>query len=376
MFGRLKSMLIKEFLQLLRDPRMRAIVFVAPVVQMLIVAFALTTDVTRIETALLDEDNTPASRELIADFEGGGHFVAARVLRSEAQIQPLLDRGKVRAALRIPAGFQNTLDSGKGAKVQLLFDGTKSNSASFILGYANQILGRFSERRRLRQEQREAPGGPPMGGVSIEPRAWHNPNLESRLYFVPGLIAVMLMMISLLLTSIAIVREKEIGTIEQVMVTPIRKMEFILGKTLPYLLIGYAIMTLMFIVAKVVFDIRVEGSWLLLYGMAGVYLVGNLGLALAISVSAATQQQALLTAFLILMPGVLLSGFMFPLQNMPPVALAIAAVNPMRWFLEIERAICLKGAGAAVLWPAMLAQAGLAAAFLAFAALRFRKTLS
>ncbi|MCX7050134.1 MAG: ABC transporter permease [Candidatus Sumerlaeota bacterium] len=376
MFGRLKQMLIKEFLQMLRDPRMKAIVFVVPVVQMLIIAFALTTDVTRIATALLDDDHTPSSRALIEEFVGSGYFIITKSLRSEAEIQALLDRSEVRAVLRFPRGFENRLLGGRTAHIQLLTDGTENNGAAAISGYATQIIGRFSQRQQ-RDAMVRAMGTPPaIAQIEMETRAWFNPNLESKHYYVPGLIAIMLMVISLLLTSIAIVREKEIGTIEQLMVTPISKIEFILGKTIPYLIIGYINMTLMFIVAKLIFGIHVQGSWLLLYAMAGVYVAGNLGLALAISVSAATQQQALLTAFFFLMPGILLSGFLFPLDNMPPLALAISAVDPMRWFIQILRGVTLRGVGIETLWRPMLAQGALAVAFLTFAALRFRKTIS
>jgi len=180
----------------------------------------------------------------------------------------------------------------------------------------------------------------------------------------------------MLLTSLAIVAEKEIGTIEQIMVTPIHRMEFILGKTIPYLITGYITLTMMLLLSLVIFDIRVTGSWFLLYAMAGVYIVGNLGLALTISVSAATRPQALLTAFFLLMPGVLLSGFMFPLDNMPTVVRYATVLNPMRWFLEILRGVTLKGSGVETLWPAMLAQTVLAVLFLTLAASRFHKTLA
>jgi ABC-2 type transport system permease protein len=210
--------------------------------------------------------------------------------------------------------------------------------------------------------------------VEILARSWFNPNLESRYYFVPGLIAVMLMTVSLLLTSLAIVREREVGTIEQLLVTPIRGVELVLGKTIPYLVTGYVIMTIMLGVMMVVFGIHVKGSFLLLYAMSGVFIVGNLGIAQVISTTAATQQQALLTAFLILMPGVLLSGFLFPVRNMPQAIQYVTYLDPLRWYLEILRGIVQKGSGAAILWPAIGWQTGLAALFLATAAMRFRKT--
>ena len=192
---------------------------------------------------------------------------------------------------------------------------------------------------------------------------------------MPALIAVMLLVVSMLLTSIAIVREKEIGTIEQMMVTPIRKLEFILGRTIPYLITGFIVMTAMFILAMMVFGITVKGSWPLLYLMTGVYLVGNVGLALLISVSAGTQQQALLTAFFIVMPAVLLSGFIFPIHNMPLPIQYATFLNPMRWYLEILRGVVLKGVGPGVLWPSMAGQVALAVLFIILASSRFKKTL-
>jgi len=207
-------------------------------------------------------------------------------------------------------------------------------------------------------------------------RAWFNPNQESRFYYVPSLIATMLFIFSLMLTSIGIVREKEIGTIEQVMVTPIRSLEFILGKTIPYMITGYISMTIMLCVAFVVFDVHVRGSLPFLYAVTGIYLVGNMGLALIISGSASTQQQALLTSFLVLMPSVMLSGFMFPLNNMPDPVRYATLFNPMRWYLEILRGIVMKDVGLTVLWPAITAQTGLSLTFLIVAAARFKKTLS
>ena len=214
----------------------------------------------------------------------------------------------------------------------------------------------------------------PGGHNGIVP--WFNANQESRYYFVPSLIAVMLFIFSLLLTSIGIVKEKEIGTIEQVMVTPIRKIEFILGKTIPYMITSYISMTIMLCVAFIVFNIHVKGNILLLYGLSGLYLLGNMGIALMISASASTQQQAMLTSFLILMPCVMLSGFMFPIANMPDLVQYATWLNPMRWYLDILRGIVMKGTGIIGLWPAIAAQSALAASFIVLAWARFSKTLS
>jgi ABC-2 type transport system permease protein len=375
MLQRLYRMLIKEFLQMLRDPRMRVVIFGIPVIQMTIMAFALTTDVTDIRLAVLDMDKTPASRELISAFTAGNYFRISAALTSQNEIVPLLDRSDVRAVLQIPAGFSKDVLTERTAAVQLITDGTDSNSTSIVLGYAGFIVTDYNDQKL---EERLGRKGITTKALQIETesRAWYNANQESKYYYVPSLIATMLYIFSLLLTSIGIVREKEIGTIEQVMVTPIRGIEFILGKTIPYMITGYISMSVMLVVAYLVFGVHVRGSLLLLYGLSGIYLAGNMGIALIISGSASTQQQALLTSFLILMPSVMLSGFMFPISNMPDPVQYATYLNPMRWYLEILRGIVMKDVGVAALWPAIVAQIVLSVTFLSIAIGRFRKTLS
>lgn len=374
MLQRLYCMLVKEFLQMLRDPRMRVVIFGVPVIQMTVMAFALTTDVSDINMAVLDMDRTPASRDFVQAFTASGYFRITRSLDSQGEIAPLLDRGGTRAVLQIPFGFSRSLLTEETARVQLITDGTDSNTTAIVQGYAGYILADYNDRRQQKRLDRK--GAMPPVQFETVARAWYNPNQESHFYYVPSLIATMLFIFSLLLTSIGIVREKEIGTIEQVMVTPIRGVEFILGKTIPYLLTGYISMTFMLLIAWLVFDVHVRGSLALLYGLTGIYLAGNLGIALIISGSAITQQQALLTSFLVLMPSVMLSGFMFPITNMPESIRYATVFNPMRWYLEILRGIVMKDAGIAALWPAIAAQASLTLSFLAIAVGRFKKTLS
>ena len=375
MLRRIQRMLIKEFLQMLRDPRMRVVIFGVPVIQMTIMAFALTTDVMNIRTAVLDMDKTPASRELIESFTAGNYFRISSYLQSDRELSGVLDRGDVRAVLQIPSGFGKDIHSERTASFQLITDGTDSNSTAIALGYAGMIVSEYSDARQMDRLARKGITTKPVQIETVS-RAWFNPNQESRFYYVPSLIATMLFIFSLMLTSIGIVREKEIGTIEQVMVTPIRSLEFILGKTIPYMITGYISMTIMLCVAFIVFDVHVRGSLPFLYAVTGIYLVGNMGLALIISGSASTQQQALLTSFLVLMPSVMLSGFMFPLNNMPDPVRYATLFNPMRWYLEILRGIVMKDVGVTVLWPAITAQAGLSLTFIIVAAARFKKTLS
>ena len=375
MLQRIRRMLIKEFLQMLRDPRMRVAIFGVPVIQMTIMAFALTTDVMNIRMAVLDMDKTPASRELSNGFTASRYFRVVTNLTSDQEITSLLDHGEARVVLSIPADFERDILSERTAKVQLITDGTDSNSTAIALGYAGGIISEFSDKEQNKRLDRKGTTTSPIQ-VETVTRAWFNTNQESKYYYVPSLIATMLLIFSMLLTSIGIVREKEIGTIEQVMVTPIRGLEFILGKTIPYMITGYISMTIMLCVAFLVFGVHVKGSLLLLYVLSGLYLCGNMGLALIISVSAQTQQQALLTSFLILMPCVMLSGFMFPITNMPEPVQVATWLNPMRWYLVILRGIVMKSIGIEVLWPAILAQTALTVSFIAIAVSRFRKTLS
>jgi ABC-2 type transport system permease protein len=375
MLQRLFRMLIKEFLQMLRDPRMRVVIFGMPVIQMTIMAFALTTDVTDIHLAVLDMDKTPASRELISAFTASNYFRISTNLVSQNEITPLLDRSEVRAVLQIPYGFSKDIVTGRTAKIQLLTDGTDSNSTSIVLGYAGIILSQYNDQKLKERREKKGITASPLQ-IETESRAWYNVNQESKFYYVPSLIATMLYIFSLLLTSIGIVREKEIGTIEQVMVTPIRGIEFIFGKTIPYMITGYISMSVMLVVAFFIFDVHVKGSLSLLYGLTGIYLAGNMGIALIISGSASTQQQALLTSFLILMPSVMLSGFMFPISNMPDPVRYATSLNPMRWYLEILRGIVMKDVGISSLLPAIVAQAILSVTFLTIAIGRFKKTLS
>ena len=375
MLQRLFRMLIKEFLQMLRDPRMRIVIFGMPVIQMTIMAFALTTDVTDIRLAVLDMDKTPASRQLISAFTSSRYFKTSHSLSSQDEILPLLDRSEVRAVLQIPAGFSGEILAERSAEIQLLTDGTDSNSTAIVLGYAGIIINDFNDMKLKERLARKGITTPPVQ-ITTQARVWYNPNQESRFYYVPSLIAVMLFVFSLLLTSIGIVREKEIGTIEQVMVTPIRGTEFILGKTIPYMITGYISMSVMLVVAYFLFGVQVKGSLVLLYGLTGIFLAGNMGIALIVSGSASTQQQALLTTFLILMPCVMLSGFMFPVSNMPDPVRYATVLNPIRWYLEILRGIVMKDAGFSALWYAIAAQSALSVSFLTIAISGFKKTLS
>jgi ABC-2 type transport system permease protein len=374
MIERLKRMMIKEFLQVLRDPRMLGVIFGVPLIQTLVFGYVVSTDVTDVPTAVVDRDRSPASRELVAAFTSSGHF---RVVSEEGgmeRAQAMLDDGSAGAVLRIDEGFAGDLEGGRTARVQLIVDGTDSNTARVVLVYANRIAERFSEAVRAARLPRAAGRVAAGGGVELVHRAWFNENLESRNFFVPGIIAMLVMLVTVILTSMAVVREKEVGTIEQLLVSPITPAEFILGKTLPFAIIGYVDVLLVSFLGVFWFDVPIRGSVLLLLLSTTFYLMTTLGIGLLISTACRTQQQALMTVFLVFFPFVLLSGFMFPVENMPRSVQYLTWVNPLRYFLLILRGIFLKGAGVEILWPQMAALLGMGASLLAAATLRFRKT--
>jgi ABC-2 type transport system permease protein len=373
---RLYRMLVKEFLQVLRDPRMRTVIFAVPIVQVLVFGYAVTTDVRDVRTAVVDFDQSTASRELLSRFSSSGYFRIVAQTRDADEATRLLDKGRVEAILRIDRGFAEDLRAGRTARLQVIADGTDSNTAGIVLDYAGRITGRFSEEVFLTRLARLRGGEAPPGRVELASRAWFNENLESRNYYVPGVIAILVMLVTLLLTSMAVVREKEIGTIEQIMVSPITPAEFILGKTLPFAIIGYADVLLVVAIGVFWFEVPIRGSLLLLFAATTFYLMSTLSVGLFISTVSRTQQQAMMSVFFYYFPAVLLSGFMFPIANMPVLVQYLTWLNPLRYFLVVLRGVFLKGAGPDVLWPQMAALLALGLGTLAVTTRRFRKTLS
>jgi ABC-2 type transport system permease protein len=376
MFERIKHMLIKEFIQVFRDPKMRGIIFVMPVLQVLVFGYAVSLDVNTIATAVYDLDNSVASRELVARFVKSGYFEIVENVDSRERVRALLDRGKVSAVLQMNKGFGNALRAGRTAELQLIVDGTDSNTAGVVLDYSAKITKELSQKVLITRFTHVKGSFQRPGRVELATRAWFNDNLESRNFYVPGVIAIVVMLITLMLTSMAVVREKEIGTIEQIMVTPITPSEFILGKTIPFALIGFLDVVLVTVVGVFWFGVPVHGSLALLFFATALYLMTTLGIGLLISTVSRTQQQAMMSAFFFYFPAVLLSGFMFPIANMPEVIQWLTYLNPLRYFLVVVRGIFLKGVGPEILWPQMLALAALGVALLWLAASRFRKTLT
>jgi len=373
---RIKHMLIKEFIQIFRDPRMKGVIFMMPVIQLFVFGYAVTTDVKNIPTLVYDLDNSVASRELVSRFLKSGYFDVVEYTEQDSRVRHLMDRGKVGAVLRVNKGFESDLRAGKTAHLQLIVDGTDSNTAGIVLNYSSKIAGQFSNKVLVERLTRATGLSAGANRVELETRAWFNENLESRNFYVPGVIAIIVMLITLMLTSMAVVREKEIGTMEQIMVTPITSAEFILGKTVPFALIGFADVILITVLGVFWFDVPIRGSLLLLFVATALYLLTTLAIGLFISTVSQTQQQAMMSTFFFYFPAVLLSGFMFPIANMPVVVQWLTYLNPLRYFLVIIRGVFLKGVGPDVLWPRILALAVMGGVALWLAARRFKKTLA
>ncbi|MGE5173096.1 MAG: ABC transporter permease [Betaproteobacteria bacterium] len=363
---RIKHMVIKEFIQIFRDRRMKAIVFVLPLLQTMVFGYAVTTDVNNIPTAVYDVDRSFESRELVRRFASSGYFQVLAETMSPAEIQELLDTAKVSVAIQINRGFSKDLKRLSPTAIQVVADGTDSNTATVALDYAGRVIKKYEQDLAVAE-------APPL--IDVRQRAWYNPELKSKNYNVPGVIAMVIMLTSLLLTSMAVVREREIGTMEQLMVTPLKPAEFILGKTIPFAIIAFFDMILVTAFAVLKFNIPMRGTLYLLPLSTSIYLLSVLGIGLFISTIARTQQQALMATFLFYMPAVLLSGFMFPIENMPLIFQYATYINPLRYFLVIIRGLFLKGNGIAILWPQMTALFIIGIAVFALSSFRFRKRL-
>jgi ABC-2 type transport system permease protein len=382
MWERIFVILRKELIQALREPRMRVLLFVPPIVQLIVFGFAVNLDVDHARIAWMDMDRTPESRSLRDRFTGSGRFDIVSAPDSEEDVQRTLDRGEAQAVVRILPGFARDTARGRTTEVQILIDGTNSNTASLVASYAGEIIAEYSvdlmERQQSVKILTRSPGSPvsmAVPQVTARSRVWFNPDLYSRNYFVPGVIANIIMIVTLMLTALSIVREKEIGTMEQLMVTPVRPIELMLGKTLPFALVGLLDVVLVTVVALLVFHVPLHGSFLLLLFCAVLFLMTSLGAGLFLSTISQTQQQAMMGSFFFSTPAFMLSGFAFPIRNMPVAVQYLTYLNPVRYFIEIVRGIFLKGAGVDVLWPQMAAMAVYGITVLGLSALRFQKKL-
>jgi ABC-2 type transport system permease protein len=364
----------KEFYQIRQDKRMLGVSLAAPILQVILLGYAATTDIKYSNMVVCDQDKTPASRDFVKRFTTSGYFVERYAMNLPDDVDPYIENGRATIALIIPAEFGAKLLAREQVQVQAVLDGTDANSANVLLAYANQIIAQYSQEALGNISLLKRAAG--TGQVLPEPRVWFNPDLLSSNFMVPGVVALVLMIITMTLTSLGIVKEKELGTLEQLMVTPIKPYQLILGKLLPFILIGFVDVAIVLAIARYWFGVPLLGSLPLLFFLSGLFILTTLGLGLFISTIAKSQQQAMLIAqFFFFMPFMFLSGFAFPIANMPQVIQYFTYVIPLRYFLEIVRAIFLKGAGLHELWLQAAALLIIGVATLTMSVLRFHKKL-
>ncbi|MBP1608630.1 MAG: type transporter [Acidobacteria bacterium] len=383
MWERIREIIRKEFIQTLRNPRMRVLLFGPPLIQLLIFGYAVNMDVQNAKVVWIDLDHSPEARDLLAEFQGSSYFNIEQI-QPRNDIETLLDRGSTQCVIRVLPGFSRDIKRGNTALVQVLIDGSNSNTAAILSGYINQVVVNYSA--RVLEDSRNAQimgrtGG--LGGVPAMPssgiigqnRVWFNPDLQSRDYFIPGVVVNIIALVTIMLTAMSIVREKEIGTMEQLMVTPIRPFELILGKLLPFAVIGIFEVALITTAAFLVFRVPLRGSLLVLLACSVVFLLTTLGVGLFISTVSHTQQQAMLSSFLFFMPAMMLSGFAFPIRNMPLVVQYLSYLDPLRYFMQIVRGVFLKGTGIQFLWPQIAEMAAVGFVIFSLSVFRFHKRL-
>lgn len=366
----------KESIHIRRDPRSLGIAIAIPLLLLILYGYALTLDVDCVPLVVWDQSASPASREFISRFGGSRYFALVGHARSYREVERAIDASEALMVLVMPRDFAAHLESGRAAAVQLIVDGTDSNTASIALAYSAKIVERFSQQVLISRLTRLKGSFQQPGRVELQARAWFNANLESRNFFVPGVIALVVMNITLTLTSMAVVREKEIGTMEQLMVTPITPAEFILGKTVPFALIGIADALLVMVSGVWWFEVPIRGRLLWLFLATALFLMTTLGAGLLISAISHTQQQAMMSTFFFFSPVILLSGFIFPIANMPVVVQWLTYLNPLRYYLVIIRGVFLKGVGPGILWPQLVALALMGFVTLWLASQRVTKTLA
>jgi len=369
-------MLIKEFLQAFRDKRSRFLLFGPPMVQILVFGYAATLEIKHVPTAIVDYDNSQVSRDLIARFSASRYFDVRERLTDQRRIADLIDRGDVTMAVRINAGFAREIRKGQTAHIQVIIDSSNSNTALVGLGYVNVVTAAFARDYQLESLQRTMPlEVSKMPEIVLDRRPWYNPDMLSQWFFVPGVIGNLVLVLVVTLTSFAVVREREIGTLEQIMVTPIRRVEFILGKTIPFFLIGLLDAALISAAGTLWFRVPLQGSIGALALGTILFILCMLGVGLFISTISATQQQAMVTSFFFIMPAVIFSGFGSPISSMPEFLQYLTYLDPLRYYQVVLRSVYLKGVGLEVLWPQMAAMAIFGLVMLTVSVLRFQKSL-
>jgi ABC-2 type transport system permease protein len=364
----------KEFLQFKRDPKMFALILVAPIVQLVFLGYAANFDVNVVHTAVYDMDKTEMSRQYLESFDATGYFSFDEYVNNYDELTEAIDNGEVILAIVIPKDFEKKINRRETVQVQAIFDGSDGNTGSIAAGYLQGVTLQYSKQIVTDIRNKLGIKVLPVGNVVSETRVWYNPELKTRNFMVPGIVGLLLMIITLILTSLAVVKEKEIGTLEQLIVTPIKPIEMIVGKLVPFIILGFVAVIMVITSMHFIFAIDVKGSVVLLFASSFVFILSTLGLGLFVSTVSSTQQQAMMLAiFLVMMPMVFLSGFTFPIENMPEVIQWITYIIPLRYFMTIIRGIILKGIGIADLWPQLLAMLGLGIFILGMSVLRFHK---
>jgi len=376
MLRRIWQILIKELIQIRRDKYGWIRIIVPPLVQLIVFGYAATFEVNRVSTAILDYDHSLESRELVARFVENRRFELDEMPAGRADLRDFVDRSRVAVAIQINPQFAKQLRNGQTAPLQIIVDGTNSNTALIALGYMGEIATRFASDYQIDRMNRLAPNlTARVPSVRMIERPWYNPNLNSKWFFIPGIIGSLTLMTVVNLTSFAVVREREVGTLEQIIVTPVRPIEFILGKTAPFFLIGLAQVLIITLLGVTWFGVPLRGNPLVMLLGTALFLVSTLAVGLLISTVCSTQQQAFASSFFYLVPAFTISGFAFPLASMPRPMQWITYLNPLRYYLVVLRGVFLKGTGLAILWPQMFAMTLLGLALLGLCILRFRKSL-
>lgn len=372
---RIFSLVKKELRQTRRDKGMLKAIFLIPIIEVLFFGYVVSTDIHNISTAVLDEDHTAASRQFVRNFTGSGYFVLNHFLGDQRQMESLLETGEIQVILRIPQGFGKNIDQRRTAVVQTILDGTDSMTARIIAGYAEDITRHFSSGIAIKRLERLKSTISQLPGITPAIRVWFNPELRSVNFMIPGVLCIVLLIITTAMTSMAIVKEKELGTLEQLIVTPIKPIELMLGKTLPFLFLGMIDTVLILLVATFWFGVIPAGNLFLLLGSTLIFLMTTLGLGIFISTVSQTQQEATMTLFFLMLPSILLTGFIFPIENMPHIFQMITYFIPVRYFLTAMRALFLKGVGLEAIWSELLILAFFGVLILTLSARRFSKRL-
>ena len=373
---RIWQMVKKEFIQVWRDRRLRIFLILPPIIQLIIYGYAINFDIRQVPFAVFDEDRTQASEFLISRFTASEYFRLTDSINSDAELRNLIDRSRITLAVHIPKGFAAKIKANQPVPLQLILDATDSNTALIVAKYTRTILNDYAQ-EILQQTLRHLNLPKKLQiPVVIEPRAWLNSNLESKNAFVPGVVAMVVMLVSLMLTALAVVRERELGTMAQILVSPLSPLEFLSGKTIPFILISLVDVGLVTLMGVFWFEIPFQGSVAVLFVGTLAFLLSSVGLGLLISTTCSTQQQAVMAGTFVLTPAILLSGLIFPIANMAVIFQYITYVNPLRYFIVIVQGVFLGGRSLAALWPQMAAMAGLGLVFLGLSIIRFRGRLA